>query len=77
MFDCQQRRLIRGFPLVDDSWSTQCLINAITALKECMPRNAFSDIHWCIHLLDNFDSNEEWSDIFFDEKHVLPNMARH
>jgi hypothetical protein len=75
MFGCQQCRLIRGFPSVDNSWSTQCPIDAIALLKECMPRNEVSDMHWCIHLLDDIDDNKEWSDIFFDEKHVLPDTA--
>jgi hypothetical protein len=77
MFGCQQCWLIRGFPSVDDSWSTRCPIDAIAPLKECMPRDAFSDMFRCIHFLDNFDDREEWSEIFFGKKHVLPNTARH
>jgi hypothetical protein len=42
-----------------------------------MPRDAFSNMYQCIHFLDNFDDDEEWRDIFFDKKHVLPDMARH
>ena len=77
MFGCQQCRAIRGFPSVDDSWSTRCPIDAIAPLKECMPRDAFADLYRCLHFADDFDDDEEWSDIFFDEKHVSPPMANH
>ena len=77
MFGCQQCRAIRGFPSVDDSWSTQCPIDAIVPLKECMPRNAFTDMYRCLHFADDFDNDEEWSDVYFDKKHVSPEMASH
>jgi hypothetical protein len=78
MFGCQQCRAIRGFPSVDDSWSTRCPIDAIAPLKECMPCNAFTDMYRCLHFADDFDDDEEWNDIFFDEKHVSPGvMASH
>ncbi len=75
IYGCQQCRLIRGFPLVDNSWLTPCPIDAIAPRKECMPRDAFSDMYRCIHFLDNFHDDEEWSDIFVDEKHVSPDTA--
>ena len=77
MFGCQQCQLIRGFPSVDNSWLTRCPINAIAPLKECMPRDAFSDMYRCIHFSDDYDDKEEWRDIFLDKKHLLPDTARH
>ena len=77
MFGCQQCRAIRGFPAVDNSWSTRCLINAVVLLKECMPHDAFTNMYWCLHFADDFDNDKEWSDIFFDKKHVSPEMASH
>ncbi len=65
------------FSSVNDSWSTQCPIDAIAPLKECMSRDAFINMYWCIHFSDDFDNNKEWSDIFFDKKRVLLNTARH
>ncbi len=57
---------------MDDSWSTRCPIDAIAPLKECMPCDAFTDLYRCLHFADDFDDDEEWSDIFFEEKHVSP-----
>jgi hypothetical protein len=43
-----------------------------------MSRDAFTDIYRCLHFADDFDDDKEWSDIFFDKKHVSPGvMANH
>jgi len=42
-----------------------------------MPRDAFTNLYWCLHFADYFDKNKDWSDIFFDKKHVSPASARH
>ena len=77
MFGCQQCRSIRGFPSIDECWSTRCPLDSIAPLKESMPRDAFTDMYRCLHFADDFDEDEEWSDIFFDEKHVSPETAKH
>ena len=77
MFGCQQCRGIRGFPSVNDSWSTRCSIGAVAPLKECMLHDAFTNLYWCLHFADDFGDDEEWGDIYFDEKHVSPEMASH
>ena len=50
-------------------------LEAISLLKESMPRDAFKDMYCCMHFTDDFD--EEWSDVYFDEKHSLPMTERH
>ncbi len=42
-----------------------------------MPCDAFTDMYRCLHFVDNFDEDKEWSNIFFDEKHVSPERAKH
>jgi hypothetical protein len=46
-------------------------------LKESMPRDAFTNFYWCLHFADYFDKTKDWSDIFFDKKHVSPASAHH
>ncbi len=65
MFGCQQCQLIQGFPLINNSWSTQCPIDAFAPLKEYRLHNAFTDMYWCINFADDFDGDKMWSDIFF------------
>ena len=45
---------------------------------ECMPQNAFQEIHTSLHFKDNWDDNEEWDNVYADQKRCSPNgMARH
>jgi hypothetical protein len=30
------------------------------------------DMNWCTHFADNFNNDEEWLGVFFNEKHVSP-----
>ena len=50
---------------------------SIAPLKECIPCDAFTNMYWCLHFADDFDNDEEWSYIFFDKKHVSPEMTSH
>ena len=77
MFRCQQCRSIRGFPSIDDCWSTRCTIDSIAPLKESMPRDAFTDMYRCFHFADDFEGEEDWSYHFVDEQHPTPEMANH
>jgi hypothetical protein len=43
----------------------RCLINTIVPLKECMARDAFTDMYPCIHFAEDFDKDKEWLDVFF------------
>ncbi len=76
-YGCQLVQSNNGFPSIDDSWSTQDPLEAIGPLKESMPCDAFRDMYCCMHFTDNFDkeSLDEWSDVYFDEKHTLPTTA--
>ncbi len=77
MFGCQQCRSMRGFPSIDDCWSTRCPIDSITPLKESMPRDAFTDMYQVFHFADDFEGEEEWSYHFVDEQHLTPERAKH
>ncbi len=46
-------------------------------MKESMPHDAFTDMYWCFHFVDDFNKDKGWSDIFFNKKHVSPEMAKH
>jgi hypothetical protein len=68
-----------GFPSINNSWSTWDPLEAIGPLKECMPQEAFRDMYHCMHFIDDFDneSPNEWSDVFFNIKHLSPTTAWH
>jgi hypothetical protein len=53
-------------------------VDSIASLKESMTCDAFTDMYRCFHFADDFfDKDEEWNDIFFDKKHVMPETAKH
>ena len=78
-YGCWLAQLNNGFSSIDDSWSTRDPLETIGPLKESMPPDAFRDMYRCMHFTDDFDkeSLDEWSDVYFDEKHTLPTAARH
>ena len=75
----QRARSNDGFPSINSSWSTRDPTEAIGPLKESMPHDAFRDMYHCMHFADDFDeeSLDEWSDVYFDEKHSTPMTAWH
>ena len=42
-----------------------------------MPRDAFTDMYRCFYFADDFNEDKEWSDIFFDKKHVSTETVKH
>ena len=44
-FGCNMARMLRGFPSINETWSTRESLDAIGAVKDCMPQDAYKDIH--------------------------------
>jgi len=78
-FGVQITRMLRGFPSIDDVWSTRESLFEIGVATESMPRDAFTDINRCLHFIDAWDEGdgEEWDDIYIDEKYEAPPTAKH
>ena len=78
-FGVQIARMLRGFPSIRDTWSTREALFAIGMAAESMPRGAFEDINRCFHFADDWDEpeNENWEDIYLDDKHKSPAAAKH
>ena len=52
-FGDQITRMSRGFPSIDDVWSTRESLFEIGVATESMPRDAFTDINRCLHFIDD------------------------
>jgi len=53
-FSCQSARMLCGSPSIKKTWSACKPLDAIGIAKESMPKNAFQDIHRCLHFTDNW-----------------------
>ena len=71
--------MLHGFPSIDKTWSTQESLDAIGTVKESIPKDALRYLYRCLHYTDDWDEEEgvEWYDIYLDEKHTSPELARH
>ena len=71
--------MLRGFPSIDKTWSTQESLNAVGTVKKSMSNNAFLDLYCCLHFTDDWGEEEgvEWDDIYLDVNHTSPELARH
>ena len=63
---CHMGRMLRGFPSVDDTWSTRDSLNAVGAVKDSMPKAAYQDMYRCMHFSDDWEEEdgEEWDDMY-------------
>ena len=54
--------MLRDFPPIDKTWSTQESLDEIGTVKESMPKDAFRDLYRCLHFTDDWDEEEsvEW-----------------
>ena len=72
--------MIRGFPSIMETWSMQESVDAIDAVKECMPQEAYKEIYPCMHFSDDWEleEGELWDKIYSDERYeALPDTAQH
>ena len=78
-FGVQVARMLRGYPSIEDTWSTRETLYAIPMAAESMPRAAFQDIHRCLHFADDWDEPDdvEWDDVYLDDKYKSPKTAKH
>ena len=79
-FGCHIVRMVRGFPSILVTWSTRESLGAVGAVKESMPKDAYLDIHRCMHFSDDWDVEEgvEWDRVYPDPKvEPSPEVARH
>ena len=79
-FGCQMARMLRGFPSIEETWSTRESLDAVGSVKDCMPQDAFKDIHRCMHFSDDWELEEDetWEDIYPDAQHEpSSDVAKH
>jgi hypothetical protein len=77
-------RMIRGFPSIEETWSSRESLDHVGAAAECMPKDAYIDMYRCMHFSDDWELNEDgsgetyWEDIFEDERfEPSPDVERH
>ena len=61
-FGCHMGRMISGFPSVEETWSTRESLDAVGAVKERFPQDAFRDMYQCMHFSDDWDEEKEGDD---------------
>ena len=79
-FGCQSARMLRGFPPICKTWSTRESLDAVGAVKESMPKDAFRDMYRCLHFCDDWEDNDgvNWEDKHLDDKYEKsPDSAKY
>ena len=79
-YGCHMARMLRGFPSMDDAWSTREPLDSIGSLKECMTKNAYEDMYRCMHFSDNWDEKDgapAWETVYDDEKYGASENVEH
>ena len=80
-FGCHIARMLRGFPSIDETWSTRESLRSIGAVKDSMPQDAYKDIYRCMHFSDDWEEEEEnvaWDSVYDDPKYApSPDAAKH
>ncbi len=61
-FGCQLVQSSRGNLMINHSWLTRKLLDAIGTCMECIPRNAFKDIYTCLQFDNDWDKDNKWCD---------------
>ena len=83
-FGVHLARMIRGFPSIEDTWSTREPLKHVHTAVESMPKNAYIDMYRCMHFSDDWEVNEDgsgetyWEDVFEDARYgSSPDVERH
>ena len=78
-FGVETCRMLRGFPSMAETWSTQESLFEIGVCTECMPKAAMRDMNRCMHFTDDWkeDDEDDWDAIYDDPKCESPDTSRH
>ena len=70
---------VRGYPSIEDVWSTRESLKEISAATESMPKSAFGDIDHCLHFAYDWEEADGvyWSDTYLDDKVDSTDTAPH
>lgn len=64
-FGCHMGRMLKGFPSIDETWSTRDSLFSIAPVVESMTQDQYIDIHRCMHFSDDFEAvDAEWGTIY-------------
>ena len=77
-FGVQITRMLRGFPSIEETWSTRESLFEVDVPTESMPRNAFQDLNRCLHFVDDWEDEDgvDWEDVYLDERYKTPKTAK-
>ena len=73
-FGVHLARMIRGFPSINDTWSTREPLKHVSTAVESMPKNAYIDMYRCMHFSDDWEESQDgngetyWEDLYQDAK---------
>jgi hypothetical protein len=70
-FGCHMGRMLRGFPSMMDTWSTRESLDAVGAVKDSMPQDAYREMHRCMHFSDDWedaDGDSDWESLYSDQR---------
>eukprot|EP00956_Cyclotella_meneghiniana_P043310 scaffold263758_cov139-Cyclotella_meneghiniana.AAC.1 len=76
-------RMLRGFPSIEETWSSRESIDHIAPAAESMPKDAYIDMYRCMHFSDDWEVDENgeeayWEDIHEDPRYEpSPEVERH
>ncbi|KAL7525437.1 hypothetical protein ACHAXR_001005, partial [Thalassiosira sp. AJA248-18] len=80
-YGCHMAQMLRGFPSIEETWSTREALDAIGPVKESMPKDAYIDMYRCMHFSDDWDEEDgevPWESVYGDEKYEpSPQVERH
>ncbi|KAL7527926.1 hypothetical protein ACHAXR_002197 [Thalassiosira sp. AJA248-18] len=73
--------MLRGFPSIVETWCTRESLDAVGAVKESMPKDAYTDMYRCMHFSDDWDEEDgdiPWENVYADVKYEpSPDVERH
>ena len=76
-------RMTRGFPSIEETWSSRESLKHIGPAAECMPKDAYIDMYRCMHFSDDWEVDENgdqayWEDVAQDARmEPSPEVTRH
>ena len=70
-------RMLRGYPSVEDMWSTRESLKEVATATESMSMGAFQDMNRFLHFADDWDDEDgaPWADTYLDDKVDSPEFA--
>ena len=65
LFGAQHARMFRGYPSIDNTFSTRDSLDEIGAVTESLPKGALYDMHRCLHFDDDWEESDDvkWNDV--------------